>query len=742
MKYNKSMIFSLVFVIVCSNILTLGAAMQQNQKKQYNYAAYEPIDLGPEIRGRTMENLPAVSTPDRQISSSEDTTVSSVEALSYYADGDIVDWYGYDMNDGTITLPFELRGVGNNIEIWVALDLSFPDDREVPVITDEQVAYMIDEFDNNIYPIDTTYFGSPDFHDGSSAQQGDAYYEESGRSVMLVSNIRDDMYYDASYPYYIVGFYWGVFEQAFDRNIISIDCMDWENRIGDDVLRPNLYEGVVAHEYQHLIHDDYNSNDDTFMNEGCSMYAEPLCGYGVAWGDIEAYLATPDNSLTVWEDQGGINILADYGSALMWTVYLSDHYGGAELISHFVQAGVAGVTGINQALAYFGYTETFEDVYHDWRIANLIHTTEIGGGKYDYTTFDLDELEPTQTRIYDIDDMFVTNVLGSSFGETLSYLGDATGVYELGSYGSDYVRFNQIASEYNPMFSFNGDDGAPAGGRRTTETDFLVSLISVELVGGVPTYTAVETLILDDSTETTINPFALGGFVDDGYVLMIASADVGLVDYSFSIEQGSTASDTVDPVVSITSPADAAIVSDSVSIEASASDNIGVSYVQYSIDGGSWISDSSAPYTWVWDSTTVVNGNHIISVRAYDAAGNYGEDSISVTVDNEVSGDVVYVEETLTGSIAKFEVDYFAITAQPGMMEAILSWSNNYNLDVYICNSADYTDSIAIGNAGTNPESCSVNIPSAGTYYIAVRMVSRNAKTTAYSLNIGYYTLA
>ncbi|QEE16865.1 Ig-like domain-containing protein [Promethearchaeum syntrophicum] len=738
MKKNKSIIFSLVFVIVFSSILTFGVALQKNQNKQFDYSAYEPIDMGPEIRARTMENLPAVSTPDRTIASSEVPSSAAVEPLTYYADGDIVDWYSYDSNTGTITVPFELRGVGNNIEIWVALDLSFPDDRDLPVITDDQVAYMIDEFDTNIYPIDTSYFGTPDFHDGSSAQQGDAYYEETGRSVMLVSNIRDDNYYDQTYPYYIVGFYWGVLEQAFDRNIISIDCMDWENRIGDTALRPNLYEGVVAHEYQHLIHDDYNSNDDTFMNEGCSMYAEPLCGYGVAWGDIEAYLATPDNSLTVWEDQGGINILADYGAALMWAVYLSDHYGGAAFLSYFVQNGVPGITGINQALTYFGYSETFDDVYHDWRIANLIHTDTIGGGKYDYTTFNLDDLEPDKIRIYDINEAFVSDVYGSDFGETSSYLGDPTGVYELGSYGSDYVKFNQIQSEYDPMFSFNGDDGAPAGGRRTTETDFLVTLIAVELISDVPTYTAIETLTLDDATETTTSPFGLAGFVDNGYVLMISSADVGLVDYSFSIEQGSTPSDTVDPVVSITSPINGAIVSDFISIEATATDNIGVSYTQYSIDGGSWTTDSSSPYAWTWDTKSVPNGDHVITVRAYDAAGNYGEDSLTITVDNEVSGDVVYFEETLTGDLLKFEVDYFAIDVQPGMIDAILSWSNNYNLDLYICNSADYTDSVAIGNAGTNPETCSFNVPTAGTYYIAVRMVSRNAKLTSYTVDLGY----
>ena len=58
---------------------------------------------------------------------------------------------------------------------------------------------------------------------------------------MLVSNIQDDNYYDPTYPYYIAGFFWTTFEQAFDRNIISIDFADseevsnWFNKFNNSV---------------------------------------------------------------------------------------------------------------------------------------------------------------------------------------------------------------------------------------------------------------------------------------------------------------------------------------------------------------------------------------------------------------------------------------------------------------------------------------------------------------------------
>ena len=39
---------------------------------------------------------------------------------------------------------------------------------------------------------------------------------------------------------------------------------------GASGARPYLYEGVFAHEWQHLLHDDYDGDEDTFVNEGCA----------------------------------------------------------------------------------------------------------------------------------------------------------------------------------------------------------------------------------------------------------------------------------------------------------------------------------------------------------------------------------------------------------------------------------------------------------------------------------------
>lgn len=96
--------------------------------------------------------------------------------------------------------------------------------------------------------------------------------------------------------------------------------------------------------------------------------------------------------------------------------------------------------------------------------------------------------------------------------------------------------------------------------------------------------------------------------------------------------------DTTPPSVSLSAPADGATVSGQITLSASASDNVGVDRVEFRIDGSLLASDSSAPYSSNWDSSTVSDGSHQISAEAFDAAGNSASDVINVTVSNGGGG--------------------------------------------------------------------------------------------------------
>src|SRR3989449_147519 len=96
--------------------------------------------------------------------------------------------------------------------------------------------------------------------------------------------------------------------------------------------------------------------------------------------------------------------------------------------------------------------------------------------------------------------------------------------------------------------------------------------------------------------------------------------------------------DTTPPTVSMTAPAAGSIVSGTVTISASATDNMGVVGVQFKLDGANLGAEvTAAPYSASWNTTLAANGSHTLTAVARDAAGNSTTSAgVSVTVSNAV----------------------------------------------------------------------------------------------------------
>ncbi len=114
--------------------------------------------------------------------------------------------------------------------------------------------------------------------------------------------------------------------------------------------------------------------------------------------------------------------------------------------------------------------------------------------------------------------------------------------------------------------------------------------------------------------------------------------------------QNAAPGDTTPPTVSMTAPANGATVSGTVTVSASASDNVGVVGVQFLVNGASaGAEDTTAPYSLAWNSTSVANGTHTISARARDAAGNTTTAAaVTVTVQNGTPGDTTPPSVSMT----------------------------------------------------------------------------------------------
>ncbi|MFS0635009.1 peptidase M6 [Mesobacillus foraminis] len=293
---------------------------------------------------------------------------------------------------------FTLRSEGENVEIWVANDLSFPDDRPAHVVTQEQVDKLRDEFDSNIYPKATEFFGTPDKHDGSKSPLPgmvglpEGYYEGSDKVIMLVDNIIDEGYTNPSYPFFVAGFFWQTLENYIDRNIITIDTNSWETRL------ENTFFGTTIHELQHLIHADNDPDEETWINEGMSTFSEYLGGYGHDDRSINFYLDHPENSLTSWDEHSGAatgpETIADYGQVYLFTLYMNDKF-GREFIRDLALSKENGINGVNKALADEGLNLDFTQLYQNFITALAIDSDKPGDGIYNFDSIDLRNLDVT-----------------------------------------------------------------------------------------------------------------------------------------------------------------------------------------------------------------------------------------------------------------------------------------------------------------------------------------------------------
>lgn len=160
-----------------------------------------------------------------------------------------------------------------------------------------------------------------------------------------------------------------------------------------------------------------------------------------------------------------------------------------------------------------------------------------------------------------------------------------------------------------------------------------------------------------------------GGVVDDDPALQ---ANVPLIASSAFIQSGAIPGDiplskiaakgrrdATPPAVSIISPANGTSVSGTINVLVSANDNIGVAAVSLSVDGTVTSTSTTAPFTNTWNSGTVPNGTHTLTVTAKDAAGNRTSGSIQVSVNNVTVGDITApaVNITSPGNGASYDAN-------------------------------------------------------------------------------------
>lgn len=166
-------------------------------------------------------------------------------------------------------------------------------------------------------------------------------------------------------------------------------------------LHPNANIGynILAHEFQHMI--NFNAKfghngaydgvyEDSWLNEGLSMYAQQLCGLGMPSGDpttaghVARYLKFPELfSLTSWTPY-------NYGMSYLFLLYLMEQYGGgvgapqsAGMLQSMESGGLTGIANVESATGV-----AFDTVLKKWAMANLLDG-QTSNPAYNYASIDL-----------------------------------------------------------------------------------------------------------------------------------------------------------------------------------------------------------------------------------------------------------------------------------------------------------------------------------------------------------------
>jgi immune inhibitor A len=200
-----------------------------------------------------------------------------------------------------------------------------------------------------------------------------------------------------------------------DSNELEMFYINIENITIND----SFYNGVLAHEFQHMIHWYNDRNEETWMNEGFSELAMYLNGFDVG-GSEWTFAMAPDTQLNSWPEGPGA-AGANYGAGYLFTSYFLDRF-GPEATQALVAHPENSFASVEAVLEELGSGLTYEDLFADWIVANQLDAPDIADGSYGY-----EDIDPPSFEIE------------TAYGESDYPVSESSTVHQ---YGTDYIELH------------------------------------------------------------------------------------------------------------------------------------------------------------------------------------------------------------------------------------------------------------------------------------------------------------
>ncbi|HEX7394170.1 MAG TPA: hypothetical protein VF313_04510 [Anaerolineaceae bacterium] len=155
-------------------------------------------------------------------------------------------------------------------------------------------------------------------------------------------------------------------------------------------LNSDVY-GVLAHEFQHMI--EYNQHRDMvgWMNEGFSVLATYINGYGTGGYD-QNFIPQPDLQLNDFPNDPN-NLVPHYGASFMFLDYFLSRF-GEQATQQLAKDPADGLDAVDATLKQTGARDGLtaqpikaDDVFADWAVANYLGDSSLVDGRFAYSNF-------------------------------------------------------------------------------------------------------------------------------------------------------------------------------------------------------------------------------------------------------------------------------------------------------------------------------------------------------------------
>lgn len=391
-----AVIFLLLLVcICCSGLICAGTFFVGSNFSDYDLESFSgwevevdgnPVDPAPTPIPPTLEPEPVEVNGDAEQMLQELTMVVIPEADPIEL---AMQFYGHDSIPEVAATSAEPIAVGTVQSFWVSnLDSNenFRIDAELMYAREHiyfwvedgvdvdmsEVRDLVDEFEEDIYPTDRAFFGE----EWSPGVDGDPHLY-----ILLAEDIGSSVAgYYASIDEYVSLVH--EYSNGHEMFYLSADNV-W---LGDEFTY-----GVLAHEFQHMIHWYMDANEETWLNEGFSELAAFLNGYDVGGFDY-LYAMDPDIPLTYWPSEPGTSG-PHYGQSFLFVTYFLDRF-GAEATQALVANPANGLDSVDQVLSELEIANPDTDIYYtadeifkDFALTLLLLDGSVADGRYEFSNY-------------------------------------------------------------------------------------------------------------------------------------------------------------------------------------------------------------------------------------------------------------------------------------------------------------------------------------------------------------------